>query len=439
MLRDRHGVCASPQTTKPRSPLRGFAWKTGPARPASAAATYFQPPDARKIMVASFPSCNRRMVAAILFIPWLAFAMQVQAQVGAPPLENAADPKWTELQTSLAALAPGKLPAPQNREAAEQGRRQLAAGFLRTAGMARAFSEGNPMDPRAGEARLIEARSLLQAAMAGDSPSTAADPSREARVRALVDEVRRDRTMPVKTRYDLVALSEVVRLRPLLRNRVEFLKAREQSAHGLIAEFPGEAGGYEVLLQLAENHPDDAEGERVAREIGEMPAPESVKVRARCLVERQALVGRSLLEIARVALGEDNAIVSARGQGIILYTWATTSPGSISAAKFLTGRGPVAGVRLIGLNLDRDVEAARAAARNAGLPGEQICDPRGLEGPLAQALKLNRPGEVYVASPQGELRSVSASRGDLTAKLGSAGHLTGSGFRNNPDGADPAK
>lgn len=126
-----------------------------------------------------------------------------------------------------------------------------------------------------------------------------------------------------------------------------------------------------------------------------------------------------IADIARAALGADNVISATHGRGIILYAWATTSPGSIAAAKNLA-RTAAAGVRVIGVNLDQDVAAAQARALSEGLSDDQLYDARGVESPLAQALKFTRPGEVYVASPRGELSSVSASRGDLTAKRGAA-------------------
>lgn len=365
-----------------------------------------------RISATSLLRSGRRMAVVALCA---ACATQAWTQANnLPPTltPNAADQKWAELQSLLAPPAPGGQSRAQNPEAAALARRQQADRFLRAADKAKAFGEDNAAHPQAREAHRIEAKSLLQAAMAGDA-------SREARARELVGEVRRDQNLPAKSRLELVALAEAVRIRPLAKNRTEFLAAHEQSARSLIVEFPTEAGGYEALLRLAESHPDDAEGIRIAREIATMPAPESVKVASRTLLERQALVGQSLPDIARTALGEDNVISLARGRGIILYAWATISPGSMAAGKNLAKTAP-AGLLVIGLNLDENVSAAQGRAQSEGLPGEQIYDPRGFESPLAQALKITRPGEVYVASAQGTLRSVSASRGDLAAKLGAA-------------------
>lgn len=364
-----------------------------------------------RIIVPELLRAGRRL-AALTFSAL--FVMQAWAQAGnlPPPAPNPADQKWAELQVLLAPPAPGDSAQPQTQEAAALARRQRLDRFLRAADEAKAFQENHPDHPMAKEARRLEARSLLWAAMTGDV-------SREARARNLVEEVRRDQDLPAKSRLELISLAEIVRLRPLAKERVKFLAAHEQSARGLIAEFPTEARGYEALLRLAESHPDDAESLRIAREIGTIPAPEDVKFAARTLVDRQALVGQSLPDIARAALGADNIISSTHGRGIILYTWATGSSGSISAAKNMA-KSTAAGARLIGVNLDHDVASAQARALSEGLSGDQLYDERGLEGPLAQALKLTRPGEVYVASPRGELSSVSATRGDLTTKLGGA-------------------
>lgn len=329
-----------------------------------------------------------------------------------PPQMGAADRTWVELQARLTPPAPGGKATAGDAATRALARREQAARFLQAADEARAFVEKNPGHAKTPEARRLEAKNLLQAAMAGDN-------SREGEAATVLQTVRGDATLPAKARLEVVALADIVRLRPLARDRVKFLAAHEKSAHGLIAEFPGEPAAYEGLLRLAESHPEDAEAIRIAGDILKMPAPDGVKTAARQLLDRQALVGKSLPALADAALGKSNLISAAEGKGTILYTWASWSPGSIAAAKNLA-KNASAGVRLVGINLDQDTAAAQALAKSEGLAGEQLYDGRGLESPLAQALKLGRVGEVYVASRQGELRSVSAQRGDLTAKLGAA-------------------
>lgn len=330
---------------------------------------------------------------------------------------NPADQQWEKIQALMARPGPDGQNQLLSREAVARVRRQLADRLLQAADEARAFGESYANHPKSREARLIEAKAIFQAAMMGDT-------SRMTRGLALLDEVRGDQALPAQSRVKLVALSETLRIWPLRDKRVEFLAAQEESAHRLITEFPAERASYSALLNCAETHPEDAEAMRIAQNFETLPAPADIKADARTLLERQALVGQSLPEIARVALGEDNPISSARGRGIILYSWATTIPSSVDAARGLTRYGPLSGptdALMVGVNLDHDVSAARTTVHRAGLLGEQIYDPRGSKSPLALALKLTRPGEVYVASAQGILHSVSATRGNLTAKFSAAG------------------
>ncbi len=119
-------------------------------------------------------------------------------------------------------------------------------------------------------------------------------------------------------------------------------------------------------------------------------------------------------------MGTDNPIGAAPDRGVILYTWSASVAGSLALGRDLARVAPT-GSLLVGLNVDADPAAAEAAAETGKLPGEQIYDPRGFDGPLAQALQLRRLGEVYVADRKGILRSVNARRGDLAGKIGQAG------------------
>lgn len=294
-----------------------------------------------------------------------------------------------------------------------QLRRQTGERFRAAAERAKAFREQYPDSVQAAEAKQIEAKSLLNAALAGDN-------SQEARASSLVAEIRRDERLPAKVRMQTAALANIVSIRPMARERVKYLAAHEQAARDLIAEFPAEAGAYEGLLRLAENHPEDAEAVRIAGDVVRMAPMTKVKADARVVLDRHALVGQSLRGIVEQAIGQNSAMDATVGRGVILYTWSVLSPGSVAMAKNLAKSAP-ATVRLVGINLDQDVAGAQGMASDQALPGDQLYDARGLEGPLAQALKLRRAGEVYVADSRGVIRSVSAQRGDLTGKLGYAG------------------
>ena len=356
----------------------------------------------------------------LLAAVWLASAVSLAAQTKPEPANpsptlSAADRAWLDVQMLATPLPPPANPPPQNPGPDDRSaqRRQRGERFRAAADRAKAFQQNHPDHPKAAEARQLEAKSLLNAAMAGDN-------SQEAHASALVTEIRHDSRLPAKLRLETVALADIVRVRPLARERERFLAAHEESARSLIAEFPGEAGGYESLLRQAQSHPEDAEAVRIARDVLKMPAPASVKDATQVFLDRHALVGQSLGDIAVAAVGKTNAIAEAKGQGVVIYTWSTKSPGSVAQARNLSKLAP-AGAVLVGINLDQNMEAARAFAVKESLPGVQIYDARGLDSPLAQALKLDAAPHVYVADRQGVIREISAERGDLTRKFGAAG------------------
>lgn len=362
---------------------------------------------------------HRRVLCLSGILALTACAVAGAAEANPPTPIASVDEEWQELQLRK---NPPRRETVQgaSSDAVLKIREQVATHYRRIADEAKAFADRHPADPRAAEARCLEALSLLQAAMSGDD-------SGQARAMALIDEVRKDVRVPKKERARAAALSDIVRLRPQIGNWKLFVAGHEASARNLIAEFPDEAVGFEALLRVAENHPEDAQAAALAREIVAMPAPAGVKTAAEELVSRHALVGQSLLAIAVATLGNDHALTGMKGRPIVLYTWSAERPGSVTRAKQLATFVPRE-TWLVGVNLDRDTEQARVLATKEGLPGEQIYDARGSDGPLATALKLRKPGQIYVTDSRGEIREVAAQQGNISAKLspalGSAAQIT---------------
>lgn len=349
-------------------------------------------------MVQHTPICGRHYSAIWLLVMAVSTAAPVVSQSSGQLTHDTIEQKWADLPALLMPPKPGE-------DAAER--------FLLAADTAQVLAATDPSDDRAAEARRLEGKGLLQAALVGA-------PLSEGRLQTLLTTVRKDDRLSVRARWELVKLSEIVRLRPLLRDPDKFLPAYEASLLAQIAEFPSEAGAYESLLRFAESHPREVETARIAQDVARMPAaPAEALATAATMIARQALVGQSLVEMLRPALPTESPLLQPDGHGIILYTWSAQSPGSLTNAKNLLKNHPEK-VRLLGVNLDTDEAAAKAAAQAAELTGEQIYDTRGPAGMLAQALKLTRAGEVYVADPQGVLRTVSAQRGDLSTKFGYA-------------------
>lgn len=320
------------------------------------------------------------------------------AQTDEPAITT--DEAWEDL---MALFSPSEDASAGESPATDQTREQLAAHFLYAGDQAKAYREQHPNEPvRVAEAGRLEAMARLNAVLAGDS-------SAESSALALAEEVKNNSTLAARDRLEVAKLAEFVRNRNLTGDPAALSLARQSSARRLIEAFPNESAGYEALLNEAQNAADDATVSALAAEVVASPAPEGVKQPAQALLDRQRLVGRSLTDIAAETLGNENVISAGKGRVIVLYTWATWSPGSIERAKSLMILAPEKPV-LVGVNLDDDVEAARAAAQDNNLPGEMIYDARGVESPLAQALQLGRTLPIYLAATSGEIRSVSAER-----------------------------
>ena len=324
------------------------------------------------------------------------------------PTTSVIDPIGEELQAVLIPPAPDE----QDQAAQIKAQRKQADRFLSTADRAKAFRAKYPDKPEVVQAKSLEAKSLLSAALAADN-------SQMARTAALVADIRADPRVPAKARLEVAALSETVRLQPMMQDQNKFLAASEASVRNLIAEFPGEAGGYDALFRIAQGQSDEAKGIVLAQEVMTMPAPASVKELVQVFLDRQALVGQSLPKIANTALGSGNVISAVQGKPIILYSWASWNPGSIAWAKNLNKLAPTGAV-LIGVNLDTDPAAAKSLAQTESLPGSQVYDGRGFDSPLVRSLKLTTAVHVYVTNASGVIREVSAQRGDFTAKFVSA-------------------
>lgn len=264
------------------------------------------------------------------------------------------------------------------------------------------FHTRYPAHPQAKNARGLEALALLEAWLAGDT-------SQNTRRERLVREIKADRSVSKELRAEVFALADhgaIVTRRDLTRG--EKLRAHEQATRSLVNEFPELPVGYESLLGIAR---DSAEprGSALAREVAGMPgAPEQVKREAQTVLKRGGLLGQSLPALAGPVAGGNHPLAAVGTQPVFAYAWASASPMSMLRAKALAARAP-AGTRFVGVCLDRgDTAAARARAAAEQLPGEQIFDPAGPLGLLAQRLAFTEPGLIYAADAQGTIRSVTA-------------------------------
>lgn len=284
---------------------------------------------------------------------------------------------------------------------------ERAAAFVTRADRAKEFHSQFPQHDKAGEAKLLEVRALVNAVQAGDATV-------EGRLAAAVQAVRSDPAAPAAIQVQAVAAYEFSRKTRGLKTHAERLKAIERVARDLAADFPDQPHGFESLLAVAASDRDEVNARKVARDLLAMPAPAPVKNEARKVLSRFDLVGQPL--VGELDGANETAVKAALQRGVptIIYTWATWSPGSLALAADLKKRGLAANI--VGLNLDTDPGAAATVAQREALVGNLVYDSRGKEGALAQRLKVRGTAEVFLVDERGVIRDVRAD-GDLANKL----------------------
>ena len=328
------------------------------------------------------PTASLRSIAALLFTLVLAAASSVRGQSS----KSDADAAWN----SVKGLARASSAASAS-----------AVSLIDSADQLRAFYAKYPDNAQAKNAKCLEGLALTQAWLAGDE-------SQSTRREQVVADVRHDKSVDTPLRAELYALSDsvaVAKTPGLTRDKQ--LLAYEQGTRALIAEFPSLPNGYEFLLHIAH---DSAEtrAPTLAREVAGLgAAPAWVRTEAQVMVNRFALVGQSLRQVTAAVASPDNPLGKAAGRPVLLYSWSKASTASLRRAKALAANADASAI--VGVCLDAgDIEAARAQASAAGLPGDQVYDLLGARGAVAGKLVLTEPGLIYRTDAAGIIQSVSA-------------------------------
>lgn len=342
----------------------------------------------------AFPAPFRLLGVAAVFVASL------RAQAPAAP--NDVDRAWDTLRTTVEIGTPTGAMAVRDSAA----RATEAAAYVAQANQVRDFYVRYPGHSGVAEARRLEALLLSQAALRGDS-------AQDGRLAALVNTVRVDNSIPALRRFEAVAWSKQVTLaRQRLTARPAVLGAHELIAKALVAEFPSVDVAFESWLAVArDSAPADAW--RICTEIASSLAPARIKSGAQVIVARTRLIGRPLRDV----LGATQAaalLTASDGKPVVIYSWSSQAPSSVSAITRNAPKLAVAG--LVGICLDADTVAGRAAAANAPLPGTQYFNAGGAASPLAEALLFTEPGMTYIADRQGIIRDIHG-RSELVAKL----------------------
>jgi len=350
--------------------------------------------------------CAAFLIVALLFLSVSSASAQA-AEITLPetPLNNA-DQEWESLKLL------GKVTRPRSASSdpaeVERARQKFTAELLRDADRLKNFQARNPEHSKHKEAKRLEALFLVRAWQAGET-------TQELRRKQLVEAIRSDATLDPAARSEVAALADHLTVaKNTALSRSEKLSAYEEVLRGLTAEFPMLPNGYEALVNIAKDSPDER-ALAIVRDVLAMPqASNPAKAEAQTLLDRFALLGKSLPELVRPIVGPDHAMRRAHGQPVVIYSWASSSRGSIVRAKAITGNVPPGAV-VVGVCLDRqELESAKSRAVAERLPGEQVFDALGRHGVLAGRLNLTDHGLIYLADGNGIIRSVSAHR-DLAA------------------------
>lgn len=325
--------------------------------------------------------------ATLLLVAVVAVGQPASVQRPGMSESAAADAAWQAL-----------LPLLQADGGTTPGNGQITT-LLSSADQFRAFYTAHPTHDKAKDAKCIEGILLLRAALAGDT-------SADARRTSTVAQIRNDRAVTPALRAELWATSDsvsVIRQRGLTRD--QRLLGYEQSARGVMAEFPDLPNGYETLLHIAGDC-GDAKGATLAAEVRNLrDAPGWVKAEAGVVAKRFGLVGQSLRSI--MSASATPVLADAAGHAVILYSWASRDVGSILRAALIPKSAPADAV-IIGVCLDSGTTAAQAIAAARKLPGTQVYDSAGEKGAAVSALVMSASGLIYAADRSGVIRTVSA-------------------------------
>jgi hypothetical protein len=380
------------------SPLKGVILKSeyaGPLRGTGKGTVGLNSKNPPSIMLTKL----RVIIFILCALPAVPTIVRAQVSTPAPsaqPVTSDADRQWQDLEYVTRPISNAELLAGKSGPELVAARTEAVANYVTRADLLKKFYTDNPQAPQVTEAKRLEAMNLVYAVQAGDN-------AREGRWQRLIAELRDNKELPVKDRCLMATIADHLTIsRKTGLSHSERLAAYEISAQGLVAEFPTEPAGYEALLGVARTA-TATKGVELTRQLLGMPAPITVKLQARILVDRYALVGKDLAGILRDA---GSSVIPDKGSPTIIYAWASWSEGSQVLAGDLKTKAGAA--KIIGLCLDANVTAAKASATKHALPGELIYDDRGLDGAVAQALKLTDAGWIYVADRTGKIRSVRA-------------------------------
>ncbi len=321
-----------------------------------------------------------RTILSCLALLCISNCALAQADPPAQSLNEAANAAWSSLTAQL------KTRIPANKAAITPAARATAPDYGRIIILAQAFQKEFQDDPRAGQARKIELASMLRRQGASGQKLQPVED-------AAIDNYIKSPAISAADRYDISALSKEIRMGHVeVKNIDEARALRARDARELAQEFPGDPRGYGYLLATARSLPS-AQAREIASLLLDGNAPEKIKNGTRSLLAQKNMEGKPL----RIT-GLD--IDAHRGHPVIIYTWSIRRPDIVG---FFKRYNNLPGIRLIGVNVDSDVDGAKQFVKKYQLPGDQYYDAGGMSGPIASALHIQSLVSVYIVDAEGQL------------------------------------
>lgn len=206
--------------------------------------------------------------------------------------------------------------------------------------------------------------------------------------------------------------------------RVTFLMRAQRSS--------GELKGDQLLnavrgFQAA--HPDDRRLPMLLAEVATLFDTQPRQKRAlladaQALAQNEELRARIADDIKRLDLlnsplslnftsiqGASFDIAQQRGRAVVIVFFADWSPPATAAmakVKQAVASFPATRVQVVGISLDSKPEAAANVLREQGVNWPTVCDGKGWLSPIVRGFGINTLPTVWLADPQGRLRSLNA-------------------------------
>jgi len=162
---------------------------------------------------------------------------------------------------------------------------------------------------------------------------------------------------------------------------------------------------------------------RMAAKLLQWPAPADARADAQEIMDRQALVGKTLNLTLTAVDGTTVDLARQAGKLTILYAWDAKSPNSLGLVSAVKKTLP-ADAQVIYFSPRSARQELAAMKRQLEIPGPLCYESAAGEGAVALALKLRRMPCVFVLDRAGKLAAFGPAEGIAAAVAAASGAAT---------------